>query len=777
MLFSLLLALSAALWLLLPADKIISLAEQRIGEATGRECTIDGFGVSLWRGLALDLEGVELAAGEDEDVPYTARLEHLYLKIKLLPLLSKKIEVVSLIIDGPEIFAVRDKGGKLNLSQLVPQDETEEPAEDDDESFSLLLQGVVLEDGVLHYHDYLDSLRVTLAGIEGELSMEPAGPGLLLPLEGRLRVSELREIVPGSASRLGGALPVVVRFEGSAAKDWRAVELDRLTLIAGGVQLDGLLRLDLSRPDSLSWSMRMSGGADDTQRLSDLLLPADFPRQIDRFELEFESDSRVLTVENLALEMGEDQLALSGSVNLSEPYLSRANVRAELLLDGLKDFMELEQDWSAVGELNANLALNIELESPLKSWSVSGSVTADKIDFILPAGQPELSLSGLNIRLSGRDIERAGVNFTAAGSELEAVVSVDNWPGFLPRDNPLAAGRARWKLDAKSDNLDLVELLGPDYAGAEATDAGMADSLSIPVSLGDGRGSLTVKRLVIKEGVTLEDAAVWFEVRDSLLRVDSLAASFFGGRLSGEGEFLLAETGFGGWRLNVRADNAQAGSMMRPFSDIGQYLSGELSTSMEFRQGSEVDDLSGFADFSLTGGGLRDWPALNSISSLTRIEELRDLDIDDWVGRFEVRDGRVFGENLRLSTAAGVIGATGSVGLDGSLDYSLTLELNERLSNKYRGKLPGDIGRLLTGGSGNVELGFRLGGTTTNPSVKLDTRLVARRVENRLKEQAGKLLNRLLPGSGAGDDSTAADSAGTVKKSLRGLLKNLLKKN
>ena len=95
----------------------------------------------------------------------------------------------------------------------------------------------------------------------------------------------------------------------------------------------------------------------------------------------------------------------------------------------------------------------------------------------------------------------------------------------------------------------------------------------------------------------------------------------------------------------------------------------------------------------------------------------------------------------------------------------------------FLGKLPGDIGRLLTGGSGNVELGFRLGGTTTDPSVKLDTRLVARRLENRLKEQAGKLLNRLLSGSGASGDSVATDSASTVKKSLRGLLKNLLKKN
>ncbi len=697
-LFALLLVLSAALWLLLPAERIIALAEARIGETTGRTCTVDGFGVSLWRGLALDLEGVKLAAGEGEDVPHTAYLEHLYLKMKLLPLLSRKIEVASLVIAGPEFFIVRDKGGTLNLSSLIPQEQDSEPkaaADGADEAFSLLLLRVVLEDGVLHYHDLADSVRLTLAGIEGELEMTPVAGGNVVPLEGDIRINELRELAPGSVGRYGAAMPIVVRFEGGASAHWSEIELSRTSLIAAGVQLDGSLRLDFSNPDSPAWSVEMRGGADDPQRLSGLLLPPESTRKIESLELEFESDGKDLSVKNLALEMGGDDLALSGSMGLGEPYPCRANLEV-----------------------------------------------------------------------------------TSGGSNLEADLSVNNWPALLPSDKRSAGGRARWTLDAKSDNLDLVELLGADFYGAESGETVPAvDKTSLPLSLGDGRGSVTVKKLVVSEGVELTDADLWLTVKDSLLRVDSLASSFFGGKLSGGGEFLLAGAGLDGWQLNLRADRVQAGSMMRPFSDIGQYLSGALSTSMDIRQGSALEDLSGYADFSLTGGGLRDWPALNSIASLTDIAELRDLDIDDWVGRMEVRDGRVFGENLRLNTAAGAIGASGSVGLDGSLDYRLNLALNERLSKKYRGKLPGDIGKLLTGGSGNVELGFKLGGTTSNPSAKLDMTPVKKRMESRLKQQAAKLIDRLLPGGSASDDSTAADSASPAKKSLKGLFKNLLKKN
>jgi hypothetical protein len=696
-LFALLLALSAALWLLLPAEKIISLAEQEISESTGRMCTIDGFGVSLWRGLALDLEGVELAAAEGEDVPYTARLEHLYLKMKLLPLLSKRIEVASLVIAGPEIFIVRDRGGKINLSSMIPEDRGTEPkaaADAADEEFSLLLRRVVLEDGVLHYHDLADSLRLTLAGIEGDLNMEPAGGGNSHPLDGSIKVAELRELGAGLPQRLSGALPLVARFEGGASVDWSKIDLTRVSVIAAGVQLDGPVGLDFTNPDKLGWSAQISGGADDPGRLSDLLLPAGSPRQIDRLEFEFGSDGRELTINKLALAMGDDDLKLSASILVQEPYSSRANLEVK---------------------------------------SGASNMTAD--------------------------------------------LSVSNWQALLPSGKQSTGNRASWTLDAKSDNLDLVELLGADYYEAESAGTAPGDTSSLPFSLGDGRGSVTVNKLVVHEGVELTDAGLWLTVKDSLLRVDSLASSFFGGTLSGAGEFLLAGTGLDGWQLNLQADKVLAGSMMRPFSDIGQYLSGALSTSMDIRQGSALDDLSGYADFSLNGGGLKDWPALNSLASLTNIDELRDLDIDDWVGRMEVRDGRVFGENLKLNTAAGAIAATGSVGLDGSLDYGLTLALNERLSNKYRRKLPGDIGKMLTGGSGSVELGFKLGGTTSDPSVKLDMTSVRKRVESRLKQQADKLIDRLLPGGGSSDDSTSSDSVPSAKKALKGLFKNLLKKN
>lgn len=780
------LLLTLAVWLFLPAEQIRTMAQQRIIGATGRECTIEGLGLSLWRGLALDLEGVELAAAEGENVPQMARLDHLYLKMKLLPLLSHRVEIVSLIISGPEVYAVRDKGGTLNLSKLVPEKE-EQPQPDEaegGEQFNLLLLRVVVEDGVLHYHDYQeDSLRVTLADIQGELNMQPGSSGDDLPLRGSVSIGELRELSSGRPEDFSAALPVSARFEGTAAGDWSWIELSKVTFTAGGVQLDGPLRLDFSKPDTLVWDTHMSGHAEDPGRLSALVLPEGFPREIVQLELELDARDGQLSLERLDISLGADKIGLSGSMPLEEPYPARLSLAATVGLEGLKEFMEGEQQWSSTGRMEAELALSAELERVEETWMVSGTLRAGRIEAARGDGLPPVELTGLTARLKGRDIESASLSLVSGGSDLKIDLSVAGWPGFLPEDSPLHGGRPRWKLTAASGKLDLPELIGPEYlSGGEDGGGTVSDSAALPLSLGEGSGSISSGSLVVLEGVELENAGCRFTVRDSVLRLEGLTAGYAGGKLSGGGTLVLSSAGAKSWDLDLRADSVDAGRMLRPFSSFANYLSGRLSSSIDLSNPkalalAPMQSLSGAVDFALEGGALEGWPALNAISSLTGIGELKNMVIDDWVGRMEVRDGRVFGENLTLRTGAGAVGADGSVGLDGSLDYKLNLALNQRLSDKYRGKLPGEIGKLLTGGSGQVELGFDLGGTTTDPSVKLDMSVVKRRAEERVKEGVSNLIDRLMPGDKQQADSSASDSATDEKKSLPGLLKGLLKKN
>jgi hypothetical protein len=287
--------------------------------------------------------------------------------------------------------------------------------------------------------------------------------------------------------------------------------------------------------------------------------------------------------------------------------------------------------------------------------------------------------------------------------------------------------------------------------------------------------------------VALQDAGLWLTVHDSLLRIDSLSADMFGGKLSGGGEFVMAASGLESWKLDLRASEVRAGELLRPFSSFGQYINGTVSAAMNLNNEkasseSALAALTGVIDFSFQDGKIREMPALNAVAGLTKIEELRDLAIDDWVGKFEIRDGRVFGDDLLLNTAVGKLGADGSIGLDGGLDYDLTLALNQRLSDKYRSKLPGELGKILAGGSGPVELAFDLSGTTSDPQVKLNAKPIANRAKERLQYGVNKLIDKLVPDNSSASDSAAADSAASdssssLKKALPGLLNKILKKN
>ncbi|HLA40225.1 MAG TPA: hypothetical protein VJ417_09515, partial [Candidatus Glassbacteria bacterium] len=141
-------------------------------------------------------------------------------------------------------------------------------------------------------------------------------------------------------------------------------------------------------------------------------------------------------------------------------------------------------------------------------------------------------------------------------------------------------------------------------------------------------------------------------------------------------------------------------------------------------------------------------------------------------------------EGLGLETDAGDLRAAGSVGFDGSLDYSLALVLNEKLTQKYRKKLPGEIASLFTGAENRLELNFLLGGSTADPALKWDASPVRKRLQQKIGSQLYKLIDRFLPAAEAKPDSTAADSAAvdtaTAKpkpgEQIKGLLKGLLKK-
>jgi len=141
----------------------------KVKEATGRELAIGGdIGLSLFPWLGVELEKVELsnAAGFGER-PFVA-FEEAQVRVKLMPLLSKKVEVDRVVVSDLELHLAKAKDGRSNWEDLAGAEKKEEEKEKGKapELEGLQVGGIVIKNAHLLWDDQSAGQRVDLKGLD-----------------------------------------------------------------------------------------------------------------------------------------------------------------------------------------------------------------------------------------------------------------------------------------------------------------------------------------------------------------------------------------------------------------------------------------------------------------------------------------------------------------------------------------------------------------------------------------------------------------------------------
>ena len=97
-------------------DQITSLVQDK----TGRTLEIDGdINLSVFPWLGADIGPTRLSNAEGFDAPHMASMEAVEVRVKLVPLLSKKLEVNTVRLKGLTLNLGKDAQGKTNWDDLV----------------------------------------------------------------------------------------------------------------------------------------------------------------------------------------------------------------------------------------------------------------------------------------------------------------------------------------------------------------------------------------------------------------------------------------------------------------------------------------------------------------------------------------------------------------------------------------------------------------------------------------------------------------------------------
>ncbi len=224
-------------------DEIAAAVESK----TGRTLSMEGdIGLSVFPWLGLDVGPVSLSNAPGFSGQPFASIDAVQVRIKLLPLLSKELEMDTVVLRGLKVSLETDKNGRTNWSDLAGVAESvEEPPEAAPESASatevtlagVAIGGVEISDAGVIWDDQQAGARYEIEGLS--LRTGAIEPGEAVPVELELALDSKQPDISG---------PVVFAATVALSGDGQTIQLSNAKLktdLAGEGLPGGRLKSDL----------------------------------------------------------------------------------------------------------------------------------------------------------------------------------------------------------------------------------------------------------------------------------------------------------------------------------------------------------------------------------------------------------------------------------------------------------------------------------------------------------------------------------------------------
>ncbi|HET9039630.1 MAG TPA: AsmA-like C-terminal region-containing protein, partial [Gemmatimonadales bacterium] len=333
-----------------------------------------------------------------------------------------------------------------------------------------------------------------------------------------------------------------------------------------------------------------------------------------------------------------------------------------------------------------------------------------------------LAIQQASLRLAPEKAELRSFNGSIGSSDVQAAGTIENLLGFMMRDDTLrgvATVRSnRFNLDEwRSGEGDLQIIPVPPKIAFDL-DATVAELTFDKLKMTNARGRLRVK----DQRVTLED------FRMNTLGGEIGLTGFYETTTPAKPTF---DVGLKLTKVDIPAA-FQAFTTVQMLAPVAKYAIGNVTSDVHLNGALGKNMMPLFP--GLSGGGtlqtsqmvLKDFPALEKVVDVTKLQFLDNPTMQALSAAFQIREGRLFVQPFDVKLGGTTMNVSGSNGLDQSLQYALKLRVPRALmgggANQAVASLiskAGAVGVDLSAAP-EIPLGIQLGGTVTSPSVKVD---------------------------------------------------------
>ncbi|HEX6107689.1 MAG TPA: AsmA-like C-terminal region-containing protein [Gemmatimonadales bacterium] len=575
---------------------------------------------------------------------------------------------------------------------------------------------------------YLNGVRLDLGT---DIAADLAKKTFTLQQTG-LRLNELVLAMEGSVAAGGENLGLDLRF-GAPDTDFRHIlslvpavyarEFDRVQT-TGSFSLSGRVKGEYGEEAFPSFALEAKVD-DATFRYPDLPLPArDINLDLAVSNPGGDADSTVVNLERLHVVIGRNPIdaALVVRTPVSDPMVD-ARVNGTVDLADLRRTLKLERTDTLAGTIAADAAVRTRLswvdQGQYDRVAARGTIDVRDVAVRSEALPHPMAVREASLRLAPERAELRSFSGTVGSSDLRLSGSLENYLGFALRDEALRGsatlGSNRFDLNEwRSDSSDLSVIPVPPNLDF-AFEAKIAELLYDKLTMRNARGRVRVK----DERATLEN----------------FTFSTLGGEIGVTGFYETTDVAKPTFDVGLRMQSleipaaVEAFNTVRLLAPVARYAQGNFSTDVKVSGALGTDMMPVYE--VLTGQGslqtsrlvIRDFPALERLADVTKLDFLSDPTFQALRSRFQIREGRLHVEPFNVPLGSTTMQVSGSNGLDQSLDYLLRLQLPRSVIGQEANQaLAGLMSRaaaagLDLGAAPAIELGVRLTGTVTNPSI------------------------------------------------------------
>jgi len=485
-------------------------------------------------------------------------------------------------------------------------------------------------------------------------------------------------------------------------------------------------------------------------------------------------DATVIDVNKFHLEMAGNPIDMWAHVKtpISDPDLA-AQVKGIINLASVKEFIPLEKGDEMSGIIKADISAAGRMSSIDKKeydkFKMAGSLEINKMNYKTTTLPYEVMLNMMKLNFTNQFVELAGFDALMGKSDVKANGKIDNFMQYIFKDS-LIVGH----FNVQSNLMDLNELMSSSSTSTAPAQPAAVDTAAMTVAEVPGNIDFILNANITKllyDNLVIDNMNGNIEIKKRKVDMTNLNLGLLGGKVLMNGYYETTNPKKPTVDLTFKVDNFDiqktyaAFNTVQKLAPIGQYAKGMFTATLENFK-ADLDQTMSPILSTLHGNGvlktssvsIGGFPAFVKLGEALKIEQLKNLTLQNVVAEYEFKDGRV---NLRNPVKVKIdkINAeiTGSTGFDQTIDYNWKMDVpTEMFGSQANSMVAGLLGQASSAigttvsmpKSVKVNVGF--GGTVMNPTVKTGTKAgeagasikdqAVTAVKDKANEEAQKIL-------------------------------------